>query len=158
MKTVALTPTWLAGASVRVAVTITLSRIGPTLSSRRSGSAAHDASAGSKPASEATMRQAGGGDGQLEAAAIVREDARVVTARVGDPNERAWHRTAVLVHDRAGRGTGLSRGGHGREHEQQEDENARAGGAGPPRAEESHRCSFRRLTRRYRTPPCGEVS
>ena len=41
VKTVALAPAWPEGVSVRVAVTITVSRIGATFSSIRSASAAH---------------------------------------------------------------------------------------------------------------------
>src|SRR5579864_3635943 len=59
VNVVTLAPTWSAGASVRVAVTTTVSCTGATPSTIRSGAASHGADADEKPVSDASRRQPG---------------------------------------------------------------------------------------------------
>ncbi len=75
------------------------------------------------------------GDGQLEAAAIVREHANRIAPGIDDSNQGARHWPAVLIHDRARRGTTLRQCRHCGEAECKDDENGSAGGKQPPRAE-----------------------
>ena len=159
VKTVTLAPTWLAGASVRVAVTMHALANRSDLELERERSARARRFAGSKPASVATIRQLPS-SGTSARSGRARQRRRPADSAPASTTRHAGarHRPAVLIDDRA-RMPSVGCAECRRCGEKQRRRGGRgAGGPVAASSGRSHRCSFRRLTRRRKDAPDGQVS